>query len=273
MQSRVGDYAIYKMCCWLSVSTAGFYRWRHRDISPREQYQARLRSAVIDVYYLFKKRYGAPRIREELAEAGVSCCVNTVAKILKDTGLKGRNGKAFKYSPTAYATSNVADNILNRNFKANKPDEKWVSDITYIDVDGQWMHLAAILDLFSRQIIGWVVDETMTTELILEAFNMAVARRHVKPGLILHSDRGVQYRAGEYQQALLDNKITASMSRKGNCWDNAVMESFFSRLKVELIYAEEYKTLSETYSGLFEYIEVFYNRVRRHSSLGYVSPA
>jgi len=142
-----------------------------------------------------------------------------------------------------------------------------------MDVDGEWMHLAVILDLFSRQIVGWAVDETMTTELILEAFNMAVARRNVTPGLILHSDRGVQYRSGEYQQVLQEQEITPSMSRKGNCWDNAVMESFFSRLKVELIYAEEYTSRSAVYSGLFEYIEVFYNRIRRHSSLGYKSPA
>ena len=135
------------------------------------------------------------------------------------------------------------------------------------------MHLAVIMDLFSRQIIGWAVDETMTTELILEAFNMAVARRQVTPGLILHSDRGVQYRSGEYQQVLEEHGIRASMSRKGNCWDNAVMESFFSRLKVELVYAENYQTAEQAYRSLFHYIEVFYNRVRRHSSLGYQSPA
>jgi len=261
------------MCGWLAVSTSGYYRWRSRDVSPREKHQAILRIAVVDTYHQFKKRYGAPRIQEELEAIGIPCCVNNVAHILHNEGLKARNGKQFKYHPTAYATSNVADNILNRNFSASRPNEKWVSDITYIDVDGQWMHLAVVLDLFSRQIIGWAVDETMTTELVLEAFEMAVSRRNIKPGLILHSDRGVQYRAGEYQQALLDNEITPSMSRKGNCWDNAVMESFFARLKVELIYAEAYKTLPEVYSGLFDYIEVFYNRVRRHSSLGYVSPS
>lgn len=228
--------------------------------------------ATIDVFHEFKKRYGAPRIQQELEAAGIACCVNNIANILQQEGLRARNGKHFKYAPTAYATSNVAGNILNRQFKASRPDEKWVSDITYIDVDGEWMHLAVIMDLFSRQIIGWAVDETMTTELILDAFNMAVGRRNVRPGLILHSDRGVQYRAGEYQQALMDKEIIPSMSRKGNCWDNAVMESFFARLKVELIYAEEYKTSEQTYSGLFEYIEVFYNRIRRHSSLGYVSP-
>jgi putative transposase len=196
-----------------------------------------------------------------------------VAKLLQIEGLKARNRKAFKYQQSAAATYNVSPNLLSRNFKASKPNEKWVSDITYIDVDGEWMHLTVIMDLFSRQIIGWAVDETMTTELILEAFNMAVARRQVKPGMLLHSDRGVQYRSGEYKQALEAHNIRASMNRKGNCWDNAVMESFFSRLKVEFVYAKQFKTSEEAYRGLFHYIEVFYNRVRRHSSLGYVSPA
>ena len=273
MQSMDGAHAVTKMCTWLQVSRSGYYKWRKRDISPRERQQMMVRYAVIDVFNQFNKRYGAPRVTEELKDAGIPCCLNTIAQIMQTEGLKARNGKHFKYAPTPYATSNVAENLLARNFTATKPNEKWVSDITYIDIDGEWMHLAVILDLFSRQIIGWAVDETMTTELILDALNMAVARRKVTPGLVLHSDRGVQYRAGEYQQALIDSKITPSMSRKGNCWDNAVMESFFARLKVELVYAENYKTVTEAYRSLFEYIEVFYNRVRRHSSLGYKSPA
>ena len=261
------------MSAWLGVSRSGYYKWLKRDISPRDQKRELVRCAVVDVFHQLKKRYGAPRITVELNEAGIPCSLNHVAQLLQNEGLRARNGKHFKYQPSAYATSNVAANILARDFTADKPDEKWVSDITYIDVDGEWMHLAVILDLFSRQIVGWAVDETMTTELILEAFTMAVARRKVTPGLILHSDRGVQYRSGEYKQALIDHEITPSMSRKGNCWDNAVMESFFARMKVELIYAENYKTRAAVYSGLFEYIEVFYNRLRRHSSLGYKSPA
>ena len=260
------------MCAWLDVSPAGYYKWRDKGLSQREYKKQLVRSAVIDLFPKFYKRYGAPRLTKELNALGIPCSVNHVAQIMKAEGIKARNGKHFKYSPSANASSNVADNILNRNFKATKPDEKWVSDITYIDVDGEWMHLAVVLDLFSRKIIGWAVDETMTTQLILDAFNMAVARRKVTPGLILHSDRGVQYRAGEYCQALKAHNIIPSMSRKGNCWDNAVMESFFARLKVELVYAEQYKTLNETYRSLFEYIEVFYNHVRRHSSLGYESP-
>jgi len=273
MESLRSDYTINKMCRWLNVSRSGYYRWRHREPSQRAIKREVVRCAVVDVYHQFKKRYGAPRITEELNALGVSCSKNHVAQLLQIQGLKARNGKAFKYQPSAYATYNVSPNLLARNFKASRPDEKWVSDISYIDVDGEWMHLAVIMDLYSRQIIGWAVDETMTTELILEAFNMAVSRRQVRPGMILHSDRGVQYRSGEYQETLSEHRIRSSMSRKGNCWDNAVMESFFSRLKVELVYAENFKTSEQAYRALFEYIEVFYNRVRRHSSLGYVSPA
>ena len=273
IESLRGEFKITRMCRWLSVSRSGYYQWRNREPSPRERQRELVRYAVVDVYHQYNKNYGAPRITEELNELGVPCSVNHVAKLLQLEGLKARNGKSFKYQQSASATYNVAPNLLSRNFTASKPDEKWVSDITYIDVDGEWMHLAVIMDLYSRQIIGWAVDETMTTELILQAFNMAVARRQVTPGLILHSDRGVQYRSGEYHQALADHKLRASMSRKGNCWDNAVMESFFSRLKVELVYAEDFKTAEQAYQSLFHYIEVFYNRVRRHSSLGYKSPA
>jgi len=267
------EFKIVKMCRWLNVSRSGYYKWREREPSKRTQQRELVRYAVVDVFHQFNKRYGAPRLTAELNELGVPCSLNHVAQILQFEGLKARNGKSFKYHPSAAATYNVAPNLLARNFEASRPDEKWVSDITYIDVDGEWMHLAVIMDLFSRQIIGWAVDETMTTELVMEAFQMAAGRRQVTPGLILHSDRGVQYRAGEYRQALEEHQIQSSMSRKGNCWDNAVMESFFSRLKVELVYAENFKTAEQAYKGLFEYIEVFYNRVRRHSSLGYISPA
>ena len=273
IDSLRGQFKLVRMCRWLSVSRAGYYQWRKREPSQRSVNRELVRCAVVDVYHQYKKRYGAPRITVELNALGMPCSKNHVAQLLRIEGLKARNGKAFKYQPSAYATSNVSPNMLARNFTASRPDEKWVSDITYIDVDGEWMHLAVIMDLYSRQIIGWAVDETMTTELILEAFNMAVSRRQVSPGMILHSDRGVQYRAGEYQQAIARHQIRSSMSRKGNCWDNAVMESFFSRLKVELVYAEDFNTSEAAYRGLFEYIEVFYNRVRRHSSLGYLSPA
>ena len=188
-------------------------------------------------------------------------------------GVKARNGKAFKYGGSVAAMTNVADNLLKRNFTASKPNQKWVTDITYIWVKREWMYLATVMDLFSRKIVGWSLDTQMTESLIRQALNMAFQRREVKPGLIIHSDRGVQYRSIKYQDFMRRYGCQISMSRRANCWDNAAMESFFSRLKVELVYAEDYHSIEEAKSGIFEYIEIFYNRVRRHSALGYISPA
>lgn len=268
-----GEYSIVKMCRWLAVSRAGYYKWREREPSFEGTYRELVRTAMVVKFKELKRRYGAPRLALELNEAGIACCVNQVAKLMSEEGLKARNGKNFKYSPSGVATNNIAKNLLNRDFEADEPNQKWVSDITYIPVRGGHVYLAVVMDLFSRKIIGWSLDKTMTTSLILSAFNMAVSTRCCKPGLILHSDQGVQYRAAEYVLALHDNKIVPSMSRKGNCWDNAAMESFFGRLKVEEVYAESYQNLSEAYSGIFEYIEMFYNRVRRHSANGQISPA
>jgi transposase InsO family protein len=231
-----------------------------------------VRQAVILTFEQFKKRYGAPRIKIDLNEAGISCSLNHVAKLMAESGLKARNGKNYKYYPSANAINHVSDNLLGRDFSANAPDEKWVSDITYIKLDRGFVYLAVIMDLFSRQIIGWSLEATMITELIIEAFEMAKARRNVIPALILHSDRGVQYRSAEYQGWLYEQGIRPSMSRKGNCWDNAAMEAFFARMKIESTYAESYNSKEEAYASVFEYIELFYNTVRRHSVLNYKSP-
>jgi transposase InsO family protein len=261
-----------KMCRWLAVSRSGYYKWRKREPNSQSMHREIVRVAIVRKFKELKKRYGAPRLALELNEAGISCCVNHVAKLMSEAGLKARNGKNFKYSPSGVSTNNIAENLLNRHFTSEKPNEKWVSDITYIPVQGGHVYLAAVMDLYSRKIIGWSLDKTMTTDLILDAFDMAVNSRSIEPGLILHSDQGIQYRASDYVLALHDGEITPSMSRKGNCWDNAVMESFFARLKVEEVFSRTYQNLSEAYSSVFEYIEMFYNRVRRHSTIGYISP-
>ena len=260
------------MCRVLSVSRSGFYAWLKRPQSLRQQKRRRVGTAVEAVFFGFKKRYGAPRITIELNAQGIDCCVNHVAKILQEKGLRARNGKRFRYRPRIESKTNVSENILARRFNVCEPNRRWVSDITYIKVNRTWLYLAVVLDLFSRKVIGWSLNNHMREGLILEAFNMAVSCRDIEQNVLLHSDRGVQYRGYDYQNALKANGIQCSMSRTGNCWDNAVMESFFSRLKVELIYAEKYKTIEETYAGIFEYIEMFYNRRRRHSTLGYISP-
>lgn len=228
--------------------------------------------AVEHAYIGFKKRYGAPRLAVELNAQGVSCSLNHVAQLLQERGLRARNGKGFRYRSRTESRTNVSDNLLNRRFEAAQPNQKWVSDITYIKVGRKWMYLAAVLDLFSRKVVGWALDHHMRESLILDAFTMAASQRALQSGALVHSDRGVQYRGNEYQDTLKAHGVRSSMSRKGNCWDNAVMESFFSRLKVELIYAENYSSVAEARSGIFEYIEVFYNRQRRHSSIGYMSP-
>lgn len=272
IESLRGCHAIHKMCLWLGVSRAGYYKWRFRAPSAQALRRLHLQSLVTKTFEQFKKRYGAPRLTVELNEAGVACSLNHVANLMAATGLKARNGKRFRYLPSSNALSHVSDNLLKRDFTASAPNQKWVSDITYIKLDIGFCYLAVIMDLFSRQIIGWALDEQMTTDLIVEAFDMAVATRQVKPGLILHSDRGVQYRSSEYQGLLCDEGIQPSMSRKGNCWDNAAMESFFARMKVESLYAEPPQTREEAYRAVFEYIELFYNNLRRHSAINYKSP-
>lgn len=260
------------MCRLLSVSRSGYYAWRKRPVCPQRQRRTLVGEAVEAAYHQFRRRYGAPRLVVELNERGIPCSLNHVADLLKERGLKARNGKGFRYFPRVESQTNVNENLLGRRFGADEPNRKWVSDITYIRVGRVWLYLAAVLDLFSRKVVGWALDTHMRESLILDAFTMAVARRDLKDNALIHSDRGVQYRGNEYQDVLQAHGVRCSMSRKGNCWDNAVMESFFSRLKVELIYAENYKTVAEARTGIFEYIEMFYNRVRRHSAIGYVSP-
>ena len=225
-----------------------------------------------DTYEEFEAVYGAPRITQELNALGYRCSENYIARIMAEQGMRARNGKGFKYSRHSLTMTNVSENLLWRNFHADKPNQKWTSDITYIWVENRWWYLATVMDLFSRRIIGWSLDDNMTESLIEAALNMAFERRDAQPGLIVHSDRGVQYRSQRYIDKLEKKGCRISMSRKGNCWDNAPMESFYSRLKVELIYAKNYQSISEVRSGIFSYIEIFYNRKRRHSANDGVSP-
>lgn len=260
------------MCRALRVSRSGFYQFLVRPQSDKKRRHRALQEKVQSTFEQFKKRYGAPRIARALKREKVKCCVNTVAQIMRELSLRARNGKAFRYSRFSYANIRVSANILNREFSATRPNEKWVSDITYIRRNGEWVYLATVMDLYSRAIVGWSIDSTMTENLVIDAFNMAVARRDIKPGLVVHSDRGVQYRSIKYHDVLHAVGAVSSMSRRSNCWDNAVMESFFSRLKVELIFSEKYQSIQQVKSSIFEYIEIFYNRVRQHSTLGYLSP-
>jgi len=260
------------MCRLLDLSTSGFYAFSKRKESKKKARRREVGKSIAETFVTFKKRYGAPRITLELNAQGIPCSRNYVALIMRENGLQARNGKKFRYTSPIEASTAVSMNILSRKFDVAQPNIKWVSDITYIRVGHTWLYLAVVIDLFSKKVVGWSLRKHMRESLIIEALNMAISCRDIKKGLVLHSDRGVQYRANEYQQLMKDHGVLCSMSRKGNCWDNAVAESFFSRFKVELIYAECYKTIKETQAGVFEYIEMFYNRQRRHSANGYISP-
>lgn len=268
------NYSVCLMARVLKVSRAGYYKWKKKAVSQRQIRRNIVKEAVFETFHnkLFKKAYGAPRITLELNEMGVKCSHNYVAGLMREMGLKARNGKNFRYSPYSTSMQNVSENLLRRRFRAQRPNQKWSTDITYINANSKWIYLAVVMDLYSRAIVGWAVDRHMTEELPTRALDMAISRRDVPDGLIVHSDRGVQYRSNEYIEKLTDYGCQISMSRKGNCWDNAPVESFFSRFKVECIYACNFKSFDQAKDEIFEYIEIFYNRKRKHSALGYVSP-
>ena len=256
---------------WL-VLDSGFKKWCDRGESKRAVRRKQMEEKVKETFEEFEARYGSRRITDELNALGYPCSKNYIADIMQKQRIRARNGKGFKYGHRSLTMVNVSENLLWRNFKAEAPNEKWTSDITYIWVDDRWLYLATVMDLYSRKIIGWALDTDMTESLVKSALKDALARRRIQPGLILHSDRGVQYRSQKYIDFAQSKGLTLSMSRKGNCWDNAPMESFYSRLKVELIYAKNYRSIEEAKTGLFEYIEIFYNRKRRHSANDNLSP-
>lgn len=269
----LGQYPVTLMCRALNVSRSGFYKWRNRKPSARQLRREQIEGKLVELFAEYKARYGAPRLAHELKDAGLPCSKNFVANIMRYRGIRARNGKGFHYRPASPTMINVEENRLRRRFHAEAPNQKWVTDITYIWVKGSWAYLATVMDLYSRAIVGWKLDTSMNEKLVLDTLTMAFSRREVNPGLIIHSDRGVQFRSVKYLDLVRSSGCLPSMSRQGNCWDNAVMESFYSRLKVELIYAEQYGSMEEVRSGIFEYIEIFYNRKRRHSALGNISPA
>ena len=272
MKNHLNRHSKALMSRAMGVSRSGFNKWLVRPESPRKQRKMDYAQRVKETFEEFEARYGAPRITGELNALGYPCSENYIAKIMAEQGVRARNGKGFKYSRHSLAMNNVSDNLLWRDFHADEPNQKWTSDITYIWVKNKWLYLATVMDLYSRRIVGWSFGESMTVALIKDALTMAFDRREVKPGLVVHSDRGVQYRAQEYIDCLHRSGCNISMSRKGNCWDNAPMESFFGRLKVELVYAKNYQSIEEARSGIFSYIEIFYNRKRRHSANDGLSP-
>ncbi len=266
-------YPLVLMCRVLQVSTSGFYDWTKRAPSAQQQRREKLSQAACRSYFDSHRIYGYRKVWEDLIEQNIACCRETVRRVLRDLGLFSRTKRKFVVTTDSNHSQPVADNLLARDFTAAAPNQKWLTDITYIPTQEGWLYLAAVLDVFSRRIVGWSMSERIDTELTKSALYLATAQRDVEPGLLHHSDRGVQYAADAYQQKLEDLKMVCSMSGKGDCWDNAMMESFFGSLKTEWIYGKNYLTRQEAKQDTFKYIELFYNRQRRHASLGYISPA
>ncbi len=260
------------MCRVLGVSRSGYYGWRDRPPSDRAQADVRLAADVRRVFDEHKGRAGAPRIAKQLRTEGRRVGKNRIARVMQAEGLRAKAARKYKATTNSNHKLPVAPNLLEQDFTASAPNRKWVSDITYVATDEGWLYVAVVLDLYSRLVVGWSMSERMTTKLVADALTMAIWRRKMPTGVIVHSDRGSQYCAHVYQRLLQNNQMICSMSKKGDCYDNAAMESWNHSLKVEAIHGERFTTREMAREQVFEYIEVYYNRKRLHSTLGYLSP-
>jgi len=263
---------VTRMCKALNVSPSGYYAWRTRPVSAREMANRELVKKIEAVYNDSYETYGSPRVYYELKAQGEACSENRVARLMRLRGIQAKQVRRYKSTTRRNKKRPVAPNILKRDFATERPNHKWLTDITYIPTREGWLYLAAVLDLFGRRIVGWAMSERITAALTTKALKMAIRQRRPGAGLIHHSDQGSQYTDGAYQTLLSDHGIQASMNGVGTWYDNAPMESFFGTLKSELVHHRVYNSRNEARSDLFFYIEAFYNRRRRHSSLAYLSP-
>lgn len=265
-------YPARLLCHALSVSRSGYYAWRSRPASFRFLENEHLVSAIRSIHRTIDRCYGSPRIHAELLSQGYVCGLNRVARLMHREGLIARTAVRFRSLTKAGKREPAAANILNRAFDVTEPNRVWASDITYIPTGEGHLYLAVVLDLHSRQVVGWAMTSRLNSDLVTTALDQALRRRPVQPGLLHHSDRDGLYISAAYKHLLAEYEMISSMSRKGNCYDNACVESFFGSLKNELVAFERFLTRAEAKQKIFEWIEVFYNRVRRHSTLGYISP-
>jgi len=267
------EFSITVMCRVLGVSRSGYYAWRNRPVSPRKMANDILLEQIKAAHQKSRQTYGSPRIQAELVAQGIKCGHNRVARLMRSNGLRANQKRAFKVKTTdSNHDRPVAPNLLDQDFEAQQRDQKWVTDITYIPTAAGWLYLALVMDLYSRRIVGWAMSDSLERQLVINALQMALITRRPPPGLLHHSDRGSQYASEEYQRLLTQHQLRCSMSRAGNCYDNAPMESFFGTLKTELIHHRHYATRAEARTDIFEFIELFYNRFRRHSALAFQSP-
>jgi len=265
-------YPISLLCELMHVSRSGYYSWRTHEKSARQKEYEELIPVVQEAHRISKGTYGARRISGEVEAHGSPCGLAKAKTLMQLAGVSAKQKRKFKVTTDSKHNLPVAPNLLNREFKVEEPDLVYVSDITYLWTNEGWLYLAVILDLFSRQVVGWSLNSRMSRKLIMDALRMAVWRRQPGPGLLFHSDRGSQYCSADFQNMLKGYRMVSSMSRKGNCWDNSVAESFFGSLKTERVFFSSYTTRDDARKDIVDYIEMFYNSSRRHSYLGYVSP-
>jgi putative transposase len=273
IHSHRQQFKIIRMCDVLDVSSSGYYDWIDRPESARTMENRRLTMKIRCFHQASKRIYGSPRIHQDLLEVNEAVGVNRVARLMSKAGIQSKMAKKFVITTDSKNTMQPAPDLLQRNFNPVRKDQAWVSDTTFIPTRQGWLYLAIVLDLYSRQVIGWAMGDKNNAKLVQDALTMAVWRRGKVRDVIVHSDQGSTYASGDYQQQLKANDLICSMSRKGECLDNAVAESFFGTLKTELVEYEDYLNKQDAKQSIFEYIEVFYNRRRRHSYLGYISPA
>jgi putative transposase len=273
MHKHKAEFPISVMCDVLSVSRSGYYAWQKKPVSRRKQANADLLEKIRTVHHDSEETYGSPRVCRALKEQGDTCGENRAARLMREDGLRAKTKRRFKATTDSKHNLPVAPNLLDRGFYPEEPNQVYAGDITYIWTAEGWLYLAVVLDLFSRSVVGWAMDNRMTRQLVMNALNMAVQRRRPPSGIIFHSDRGSQYASANFQSLLTQYGMRCSMSRKGNCWDNAPVESFFGTLKQELVFHKKYLTRFHARQSIFDYIERFYNRRRLHSTLGYKSPA
>jgi transposase InsO family protein len=267
------DFEVGKMCRALRVSRSGYYAWRKKPVSEREKENEKLAAIIRDIHEWSRNTYGSPRVHAELRDRGYCIGRNRVARLMREQRIRSKVKKRFKVTTHSMHMLPVAANLLKRgDVQVHKPNQVWVSDITYIRSREGWLYLCIIMDLYSRSIVGWSMEERLTKELVLKSLYKACMRREPGRGIIFHSDRGSQYASKDFRALIAENGFIASMSGKGNCYDNAHAESFFHTMKVEEVYGRAYRSRQEARLRIFEYIEVFYNRFRKHSQLGYQSP-
>lgn len=267
-----GEFRLGKMCEALEVSRSGYHKYIKGKISQRRRENQFLLERIKNIHQQHWGVYGSPRIYQELRKQGIMCNKKRVVRIMHDYGVRAKTKKRFKVTTNSDHSYEIAENILNRKFNFTEINTAWVSDITYIFTQEGWLYLACILDLCSRMIVGWSMSKNLSSSLVIGALDQAINKRCYNPGIIFHSDRGSQYASKDVKQFLCNHNMVQSMSRRGNCYDNAVMESFFHSIKTEFINFKQFQTRQEAEIGIFEYIEIFYNRQRSHSSIGYCSP-